>query len=66
MDGWINSLDVGNSIFNVNEENINFEFFTDTLNELSFEELKDELEEILYISDFTPSQRQHQKKDSVF
>ena len=40
----------------------NFEIYTDTFDELSFEELKDELEEILNFSDITPYNLQHEKK----
>ena len=38
------------------------ELYTDNFHEFSFEELKDELEEILSISDNTPSHLQHEKK----
>ena len=37
------------------------ELYTDTFDEFSFEELKDEIEEILNISDITPSHLQHKK-----
>ena len=43
------SLGVYNSIFNTTTKNINFEFYTDNFEELSFTELKDELEKILDI-----------------
>ena len=46
-------LEVYNSIFNITKENNNFELYTDTFNEFSFEELKDELEEILIIQIIT-------------
>ena len=56
------SREVYNSMFNVTEENNKFEIYRDTFDELSFDELKDELEEILNISDITPSRLQHEKK----
>ena len=40
-------LEVYNSIFNITKENNKFELYTDTFDEFSIEELKDELEEIL-------------------
>ena len=40
-------LEVYHSIFNITKENKNFELYTDTFDEFSFEELKDEVEEIL-------------------
>ena len=54
------SLEVYNSIFNITEENKKFEFYTDNFDGFSFEVLKDELEEILSTSDFTPSNLQHE------
>ena len=53
----LTSLEVYNSIFNITEEN-NFELYTDIFDEFSFEELKDELEEILNVSNFTPEHLQ--------
>ena len=50
----LTSLEVYNSTFNTNDENNKFELYTDTFDEFSFEELKDELEKILSISDITP------------
>ena len=47
------SLEVYNSIFIINPENNKFELYTDTFDEISFKELKDELEEILDISNIT-------------
>ena len=47
------SLEVYNSIFNINQENNKVELYTDTFDEFSFTELKDELEEILDISNIT-------------
>ena len=55
------SLEVYNSIFNMNTTNKNFEFYTYKFDEFSFEELKDELDEIFNISDFTPYHLQHEK-----
>ena len=48
-------LEVYNSIFNISKENIKFERYTDTFDEFSFLELKDELEEILNIPNITDS-----------
>ena len=44
------SVEVYKSIFNINYQNNKIEFYTDTFNEISFEELKGELEEIFNIS----------------
>ena len=49
-----------NSIFQITEENNKFELYTDTFDEFSFEELKDELEEFLNSSDITSSHQQHE------
>ena len=46
-------LEVYNSIFNITEENNKFELYTDTFDEFSFEELKDEVGEILDIPEIT-------------
>ena len=46
-------LEVYNSTFNINTTNIQFELYTDTFDEFSFTELKDELEEILMFSILT-------------
>ena len=59
------SLSVHNSIFNITEENNKFELYTDTFDDFSFEELKDELKEILSISDITPSHLQLKKISSL-
>ena len=53
----LTSLEVYNSIFIISEENIKFELYTDTFDA----QLKDELEEILSISDKTPSYLQIEK-----
>ena len=57
----LTSLEVYNSIFNITEENIKFELYTDNFHKFSVEELEDELEEILSISDITPYHLQHEK-----
>ena len=41
------TLEVYNSVFNITEENIKFEIYTDTFDGFSFTEIKDELEEML-------------------
>ena len=46
-------LEVYNSIFNINTTNNKFELYTHIYDEFSFAELKDELEEVLEISDIT-------------
>ena len=55
------SLEAYNSIFNISEENIKFELYTDNFDEFSFSELKDELEEILSVSHSTQYHLQHDK-----
>ena len=57
----LTSLEVYNSLFNINTTNNEFELYTDKFDEFSFEELKDELEENLNISDITPYHLQHEK-----
>ena len=52
MLGMIN-LEVYNSIFKITEENNKFELYRDMSNKFGFIELKDELEEILNISNIT-------------
>ena len=56
----LRSLEVYNFLFNINTTNIKFEFYTDTSDEFSFDEFKDKVEEILSISDITPSHLQHE------
>ena len=46
-------LEVYNSIFYITKENNKFELYTDTFDEFSFEEIKDEIEEILGIPNIT-------------
>ena len=53
MDARVNRFEVYNSIFNITKENNKFELYTDTFDEFSFEELKDEVEEILNIPNIT-------------
>ena len=45
----LTSLEVYKFIFIITEENNNFEIYTDTFDEFSFTEIKDELEQILDI-----------------
>ena len=58
-------LEVYNSIYNINTAINKFEFYTDTFDEFSLEDLKKELEEINTVSDITPYHLQHEKKDLV-
>ena len=51
----LTSPEAYDSFFIKNPTNDNFELFIETFQEISFEVLKDELEEILNISDITPS-----------
>ena len=46
-------LEVYHSIFNITKEKNIFDLYTDTFDEFSFEELKDEVEEILNIPEIT-------------
>ena len=57
----LTSLEVYNSIINITEENNKFELQTDVFDELSYEDLKNELEEILSISDIKSYHLQHEK-----
>ena len=56
----ITSLEVYNSIFNMTLENNKFELYTDIFDECSFVHLKDEVAEILKVSDITPYHQQHE------
>ena len=56
----LRSLEVYNSIFTIDTTKNKFELYTDNFDKFSFEVLKDELEEILNISDITPQQFQHE------
>ena len=49
----LTSLEIYNSYFNITEKNNKVGLYTDTFDEFSFTELKDELEEILNISNMT-------------
>ena len=49
----LTDLEVYNSIFKITKEINNFELYKDTFDEFSFEELKEELEEILNIPNIT-------------
>ena len=55
----LTDLEVNNSIFNITEENNKFEHYTDTFDEFSITELKDELEEIFNLEEITPEHLQH-------
>ena len=55
----LTSLEVYNSIFNITEENNKFEFYTDNIDEFSFQELGGELEEIVNISKTSNEHLQH-------
>ena len=55
------SSEVYTSIFIITEENTKFKFNKDTFGKFSFEELKDDPEEILSISDITSYHLQHGK-----
>ena len=48
-------LEVYSSIFNITKEHNKIQLYTDTFDEISFEELKDEFEEILKIPNITDS-----------
>ena len=54
------NVEVYTSLYNLTEQNNKFDLYTDTFDEFLFEELKDELEEILSISDITPKHLQRQ------
>ena len=55
------SLEVYISFFNIPEENNPIEIYTHTFEEFSPDELKDEIEEVLSLSDITPHHLQHGK-----
>ena len=56
----LTSLEVYNSIYNITKTINKFELYTDTFDDFSFTELKDELEEIFNNSDTTPYHLQHE------
>ena len=58
----LTSLEVYNFVSNVTEENKKVDFYTDTFDEFSFQKLKQEVEEILNISDITPPHLQDEIK----
>ena len=60
MVGWT-SIEVYSFFFHITEENNKIELFTKNYDEFSFEELKEELEEIFSISDVTPHHIKHEK-----
>ena len=53
-------MEVYYSIFNITKEKNKFELYTNNFDDFSFEDLKDELEESLNISDITPYHLQHE------
>ena len=53
-------LEAYNSIFNITKENNKFELYTDTFDEFSFLELKDELEEFRNIPNITDSHLEYE------
>ena len=57
----LTSLEVCNSVFISMVENNKFKLYTDTFDELSFGELKNELEEIFRTSDITIFHQQHEQ-----
>ena len=65
MDNRINKSSSIYFCFFITEENNKFELYADTFGEFLFEELKDELDEILSISDITSYHLEHRKKDRV-
>ena len=58
----LTDLEVYNSIFNFNKANNNFELYTDTFDEFSLDELKEELEEVLKITNITDEDLQDEVK----
>ena len=58
-------LKVFNSIFNITHEENKLEIYTDIFDEFSFEELKDELEEIVNISNISPNIYKMKQKDHL-
>ena len=60
MIGFIR-LEVYIFIFNITQLKNKFKLHTDSFDECSFEELKNEVEEIINISDITPQDLQHEK-----
>ena len=58
----LTDLEVYNSIFNIRKENNKFELYTDTYDKFSFEELKDQLEELLDNPNVTDDISEHETK----
>ena len=58
----LTSSEVYNSIFNKTEQNNILELYTDTFHKFSSAKVKDELEEILSISDITLCHLKHEKR----
>ena len=56
-------LEVYNSVFNITKENNKFELYADTFDEFSFEELKDDVEEVLNVPEITDS---HLEDETLF
>ena len=56
----LTSLEVSKSILNITTTNNRFELFTDAFDKFSLEELKDEIEEIINISEITSNHLQHE------
>ena len=61
MDGWFLRFRNIQAYFDINTTNNKFELYTDIFDEFACEELKDELEEILNVSDITPYHLRHEK-----
>ena len=62
----LTSLEVNNSNFNINTTNNEFELYANNFDEFSFEDIKDQLQEVLNFSDITPNDLQHEKQDRLF
>ena len=60
----LTDLEVCNSLFNITKDNNKFELYTDTFDEFSFEELKDEVDEILNIPNITFDHLEDETKGS--
>ena len=60
MDGWVDGFR-NIQFFNLTEDNNKFDFYTDTFDVFSIEELRYELEKIFSVPDITPQHPQHEK-----
>ena len=58
-------LEIYNSVFNITKGNNKFELYMDTSDEFPFEELKDEVEDIIGIPNFTDDNLEDETKDLV-